>query len=40
MAMKSLSRRCESVRRWLAIWAQILMGELIAATNPATDFRR
>lgn len=38
--MKSLSRRCESLHRWLTIWAQVLMGELIAATKPTTDFRR
>lgn len=38
--MKSLRHRCEHLHRWLMVWAQVLMGELIAVTKPTTDFRR
>gem|GEM_PF-2664693 len=38
--MKFLRHECEHLQRWLMVWTQVLMGELIAATKPATDFRR
>lgn len=38
--MKSLRDGCELLHRWLAIWTQVLMGELIATTKPTTDLRR
>lgn len=38
--MKYLRHGCELLHRWLTMWEQVLIGELIAATKPATDFRR
>ena len=38
--MEFLSRAGSHFYRWLEVWMQVLMAELIAATKPSTDFRR